>query len=594
MLQKNLFFSKTIFLAGGTIAIFVIAVIVLLFILLIRIRTHPAFLFAATLFLFFLTGMISARQLLSQFINPALVTLILVLQAAAVIEKTPITTWMSRLVFHSHSLSKSLARLCLGVFPLSALMNNTAVVASFLGPLKNNRQFPPAKLLLPLSYAAILGGTITLVGTSTNLVVNGLALEAGMKGLGIFQFAYMGIPLCLGGFIYIVFFSKWLLPANGTAMKISRDNYFLEAQVLDNSAHIGKSVAANKFRNLQSLFLAELIRNDRLLSPVNPEEIIQAGDILVFVGDVHKVKDIQNFDRLAIFKEENIAMLRKNLREVVLSHSSSLLGKKVKTADFRAKFDAAVVAVRRGNKKLSGKIGSIRLEAGDTLLLAVGPDFGKRENLRNNFFLINRIRLQKLLSSRNSALAVTLFAAAIAASALNLLPLLNSLAILMFIYILMGFFRFEDIRANLNFDIIVLVGSALGISKVMLDSGSSALIANGIFFFVKDYGAFANLAGIYFLTMLLTQLVTNNAAAALVFPLAYSTALSLQVDPLPFVMAVAYGASASFLTPHGYQTNLMVFGPGNYKFSDFLKAGLPLMVIYSVITLVLLPVFFKF
>jgi len=165
---------------------------------------------------------------------------------------------------------------------------------------------------------------------------------------------------------------------------------------------------------------------------------------------------------------------------------------------------------------------------------------------------------------------------------------------LMFIYILMGFFRFEDVRANSNFDIIVLVGSALGISKVMLDSGASALIAKGILFFFKDYGAFANLAGIYFLTMLLTQLVTNNAAAALAFPLAYSTALSLQVDPLPFVMAVAYGASASFLTPHSYQTNLMVYGPGNYKFSDYMKAGLPLAVIYSVITLVLLPVFFKF
>ena len=594
LLQIKCFFSRTMIQPGGPIATFVIIVIVLLFILLIRTRTHPSILFAATLFLFFLTGMISAGKLLLQFINPALVTLVLVLQAAAVIEKTPLTTWMSRIVFHSHSLNKSLARLCLSVFPLSALMNNTAVAASFLGPLKNNRHFPPSKLLLPLSYAAILGGTITLVGTSTNLIVNGLALETGMKGLGIFQFAYVGIPLCLGGFIYIVFFSKWLLPGGGTATKISRDNYFLEAQVLENSTHIGKSVAENKFRNLQSLFLAELIRNNRLLSPVNPKEIIQAGDILVFVGDVHKVKDIQNFDRLAIFREENIAMLRKNLREVILSHSSSLLGKKVKTADFRAKFDAAVVAVRRGSKKLSGKIGSIRLEAGDTLLLAVGPDFGKRENLRNNFFLINRIRMQKLLSPRNSALAVALFAAAIAASALNLMPLLKSLAILMFLFIVLGFFRFEDIRANSNFDIIVLVGSALGISKVMLDSGASTLIAHGILFFFKDYGAFANLAGIYFLTMLLTQLVTNNAAAALAFPLAYSTAISLQADPLPFVMAVAYGASASFLTPHSYQTNLMVYGPGNYKFSDYMKVGLPLAVIYSVITLALLPVFFRF
>jgi di/tricarboxylate transporter len=579
---------------GGTIATFVIIVIVLLFVLLTRTRTHPAFLFAGALFVFFLAGLIPAWQLLAQFINPALVTLVLILQAAAVIEKTPLTDWMSRLVLVGHSLPRTLARLCLGIFPLSAFLNNTAVVASFLGPLKNNRHFPPSKLLLPLSYAAILGGTVTLVGTSTNLIVNGLALEAGMKGLGLFQFACIGLPLCLAGFVYLTFFSPWLLPANEAGQNISRDNYFLEARVLDNSAHIGRSVSANKFRNLRSLFLAELLRGDRLISPVSPDEIIQAGDILVFVGDVHKVQDINNFDRLAIFTEENIGRLKKNLREVVLSHTSTLLGQKVKTADFRAKFDAAVVAVRRGSKRLSGKIGSIRLEAGDTLLLAVGPDFGRGESLRNNFFLINKINLQKHLSGWSSLLAVTLFGVAILASALELLPLLNSLAILLFAYILLGFFRFEDLRNNANLDIVMLVGSALGISKVMLDSGASELIARSVLFLFQGRSAYAGLVGIYLLTVLLTQLVTNNAAAALAFPLAYSTALSLRVDPLPFVMAVAFGASASFLTPHGYQTNLMVYGPGNYRFLDFMKAGLPLLVIYSLVTLALLPVFFKF
>jgi di/tricarboxylate transporter len=569
-------------------------VIVALFVLLTKTRTHPAFLFAAALFLFFLVGLISAGELLAQFINPALVILVLVMQAAAVIEKTALTDWMSRLVLVGHSLPRTLARLCLGIFPLSAFLNNTAVVASFMGPLKNNRHFPPSKLLLPLSYAATLGGTVTLIGTSTNLVVNGLALEMGMKGLGIFQFAYVGIPISIAGFFYITFFCQRLLPAHKVAPTIDRAEYFLEARVLPGSAHIGRTVGENKFRSLQSLFLAELIRDERLLSPVSPDEVIRAGDILVFVGDVHKVRDINRFDRLAIFTEENIGLLKKNLREVVLSHTSSLLGKKVKTADFRSRFDAAVVAVRRGSKKLSGKIGSIRLEAGDTLLLAVGPDFSKRENLRNDFFLVNKISLQKHLSGRESALAVALFSAAILAGALELLPLLNSLAILLFLYILLGYFRFADLRNNANLDIVVLVGSALGISKVMIDSGASVLIARGVLYFFHGHGAFASLAGIYFLTVLLTQMVTNNAAAALAFPLAYSTALSLHVAPLPFVMAVAYGASAAFITPHGYQTNLMVYGPGSYRFSDYMKAGLPLLVIYSLVTLALLPVFFKF
>lgn len=562
--------------------------------MLTKTRTHPAFLFAAALFVFFLAGLITAGELLAQFINPALVTLVMVMQAAAVIEKTAITGWLSRTVLVSHSLPRTLARLCLGIIPLSALLNNTAVVASFMGPLKNNRHFPPSKLLIPLSYSAILGGTVTLIGTSTNLIVNGLALEAGMKGIGIFQFAYIGIPICIAGFVYITFFSHLLLPANEAAPKVERAEYFLEARVLPGSAHIGRTVAENKFRSLQSLFLAELIRAERLLSPVSPDEVIRAGDILVFVGDVHKVRDINRFDRLAIFTEENIGLLKKNLREVVLSHTSSLLGKKVKTADFRARFDAAVVAVRRGSKKLSGKIGSIRLEAGDTLLLAVGPDFAKREPLRHEFILINKVSLPNPFSGRDTVLAAALFGSAILAGALELLPLLNSLAILMFLYILLGYFRFDDLRNNANLDIIVLVGSALGISKVMIDSGASVLIARGVLYFFQGNGAFASLVGIYFLTLLLTQMVTNNAAAALAFPLAYSTAISLHVAPLPFVMAVAYAASAAFITPHGYQTNLMVYGPGSYRFADYLKAGLPLLVIYSLVTLALLPVFFRF
>jgi di/tricarboxylate transporter len=576
------------------IAYFVIAVIALLLVLLSRTQVHPAYLFAATLFVFFLAGAIPVAEMLKQFVNPALVTLFLVIQAAAVIEKTPLTDWMSRMVIDERSLGRTLGRLCLGIFPMSAFLNNTAVVASFLGPLKNNRRFPASKLLLPLSYAALLGGTVTLIGTSTNLIVNGLVLEAGMKGLGIFQFAPVGIPLCLAGAVYIAVFSQRLLPAIEASKAVDRKQYFLEARVLADSAHIGRTVAENRFRSLQNLFLAEIIRDRRLISPVGPGEVIQAGDILVFVGEVRKVRDIERFDRLAIFTEENIGLLKKNLREVVLAHTSSLLGKKVRTADFRARFDAAVVAVRRGSKKLSGKIGSIRLEAGDTLLLAVGPDFGKRENLRDDFFLVSKVSVPRPFSLASSALAAGLFVAAIACGALGLLPLLNSLAILLFAYVAMGFFRFDDLRSNANLDVILLVGSALGISKVMMDSGASGLIARGVLHFFHGHGPFAALAGIYLLTLLLTQLVTNNAAAALAFPLAYSTALALQASPLPFVMAVAYGASASFLTPHGYQTNLMVYGPGGYRFSDFLKAGLPLVVIHSLVTLALLPVFFTF
>lgn len=566
----------------------------MLFALLTRTRAHPPLLFAGALFTFFVVGLIPARDVLAQFINPALVTLALVLQAAAVVERTTLTSWLGRRLIVRGPLRRSLARLCLVVLPLSAFLNNTAVVASFLGPLRNNRRFPPSRLLLPLSYAAILGGTVTLIGTSTNLIVNGLALEAGMAEIGFFQFAWVGLPICLLGSLYLGLFFPWLQRAGDGSPRLDAARYFLEARVLPGSAHIGRSVAQNRFRSLESLFLAEIIRDSRLISPVSPDDVIQAGDVLVFVGDVQQVKDIERFDRLAIFTEENIGLLRRNLREVVLAHTSSLLGQRVRTSDFRAKFDAAVVAVRRGTRTLSGKIGSIRLEAGDHLLLAVGPDFGKRENLRSNFFLVNKIRLERPLAKAGGALALGLFAAAILIGALGLLPLLNALAVLLFLYAALGFLRLDDLRHNANLDVVLLVGSALGLSKVMLDSGASALIARGVLHLFSGRGPFAALAGVYLLTLLLTQLVTNNAAAALAFPLAYSTALSLGADPLPFVMAVAYGASAAFLTPHGYQTNLMVYGPGEYRFADYWRAGLPLTLLYSLAVLVLVPLFFPF
>ena len=564
-----------------------------LFILLVKTKIHPSLLFASLLFLFFLLNLIKVEDMLGNFVNPSLVSLILLLVIAYGINKSFLNDYFSRLIIKNHSLPKTIFRLSFLAGGLSAFINNTAVVASFLGPIKANRRFPPSKLLIPLSYSAILGGTLTLIGTSTNLIVNSFVIKEGLPPLGIFDFVYVGLPLFLAGIIYLSLGAPHLLPTiKEKRPKPSR--FFLEAKVLSGSRHIGRTVQENNFRNLESLFLAEIIRQGKLISPVTPDEIIQEEDILVFVGEVSQIKDIEKFDRLQVFEEENWKILEKNLVEVILSHNSTLIGKSIKEVNFRARFDAVAVAVKRGEQKLSGKIGSIKLQPGDSLVLAVGTDFGKKEDLSSHFYFVHPLPVAKKLNVQQSLGAISLFLIAIILSATGVISLVKSLMIVLFSYFLLGFLSLEEIKENLHFELIALIGSAIGVAEVMIHSGAAQTIANLILSVFNSFGPWGNLIGVFLLTQVLTLFITNNATAALSFPIAYTTALSLGVNPLPFIMVIAYGSSSNFLTPYSYQTNLMIYGPGNYRFHHYLKTGLPLALIYGIIVCTLVPLFFHF
>lgn len=564
-----------------------------LFILLVKTKIHPSLLFASFLFLFFLLNYIKVEEMLNNFVNPSLVSLILLLILAQVINKTFLHDSLSRLLTKNKSLSPTIFRLGLLAGSLSAFINNTAVVASFLAPVKTNRRFPPSKLLIPLSYSAILGGTVTLIGTSTNLIVNSFVIASGLPSLRIFDFIYIGIPLLLAGVLYLSLGAHRLLPAI-KEKKAPPSRFFLEARVLPGSRHCGKTVQENNFRNLESLFLAEIIRHGKLISPVTPDEIIGEGDILVFVGEINRLKDIEKFHRIQVFEEENWKILEKNLVEAIISHNSTLIGKSIKEVNFRARFDAVAVAVKRGEQKLSGKIGSIKLQPGDSLVLAAGHDFGTKEDLKNHFYFINPLPLIKKLNTTQSFVAIGLFLGAIISTTVGIIPLVKSLMIVLFLYFILGFLTLEEIKENLHFELIILIGSAIGIAEIMIRSGAAQQVAQVIMSIFNPLGTWGSLVGVFLLTQLMTLFITNNATAALSFPIGYTTALSLGVNPLPFIMAVAYGASGNFLTPYSYQTNLMVYGPGHYRFHHYLQTGLPLAVIYGIITCGLIPFFFPF
>jgi di/tricarboxylate transporter len=564
----------------------------LLIVLLIRGTIRPAILFGALLTLYYFAGLIETKAMLHNFVNPSLMVLVLLIVISSVIERTALVEEMTRIIF-SKSPWASMLRFTGITSIFSAFLNNTAVVASMLSMAKNNKHILPSKLLIPLSYAAIFGGTMTLIGTSTNLIINGFVIDAGLEPLGLFDFIYVGLPVVILGTLFLSSVGPMLLPEYSVKKDTEDTHYFLEARVEDNSPLLGRSIQENGLRQMEQLFVAELLRGKDLISPVTPQEILQAGDVLIFTGNMRDVHELSRFKGLSIF-DDSRCILQNNLTEVVVSHESNLVGKTIKEAEFRTKFNAAVVAVRRGREKLSGKLGNIRLQAGDTLLLATGEDFAKRDNLKKNFYFVSDHPLIKKFDIKTSISIIALFLGVIILSAMKIIIFLKGLLFLLGLFLLLKYLDIGEIKRIFPFDLVLIIGSALGIAQVLMNSGVANMLGSLITQMTGGLGIYGTFAVIYLMTFLLTEIITNNAAAALSFPISFATATGLGVDPMPFIMAVAYGASASFLSPYGYQTNLMVYGPGGYKFKDYLKIGLPVSLLYSTIVLTLIPFFFPF
>ncbi|TYK64816.1 SLC13 family permease [Colwellia echini] len=567
-----------------------VAVFITTFISLVKYSKVPERVFSVTVLVCLALSFVSVNDILTNAVNPGLVTLVLLVLCSFAFERTSILRRLSAGVFHGSKVKSSL-RLLLGTAFASAIMSNTAVVATLINTVKKNQLINAGKLLLPLSFAAILGGTLTLVGTSTNLIVNSLLIKQGHEGFGFFDFSLIGLAafaLCL---IVILLRSR-------TLPDISRDdliteNYLLEAEVSLSSTLIGKSIEENGLRNLDSLFLVEIVRQGRLISAICPEDEIQANDKLIFSGDISKVLTLQQFDGLSLYAEQD-DLLRDNLTEVLLKSDSAIVGKSLKQAGFRARFDAAVVAVRREGSALSGKLGDIVLQSGDFLVLAVGKDFPTRTNLSKNFYILSGRQADNMLSGWRDYATVWGFVASIFVSVFTTLPLLSCLFIYIAFLIFSGALTVNEIKRRFPLEIWMIVLGALTLASAIENTGIASMFAQNIEGFLHGQSIYIAFVLIFVLTLILTELITNSAAAALAFPIAYNIALALDVDPIPFVMAVAFAASGSFISPYGYQTNVMVYNAGNYQLSDFVKFGLPISIIYSITAIIMIPLVFPF
>lgn len=568
----------------------VLASVGLLLVLLIQGRLAPVLLFGTWAVAYFVLGWVPQATFLGGYTSTALVNLLVLLLVSLALERSPWMTWLSSQVV-SGSERQAVWRLSSMAALISAFLNNTAVVSGLLGSVARQQRISASRLLIPLSYASVLGGITTLVGTSTNLVVSSLAVKAGLPALTMFQFAWVGVPVAFLCLIVLVWRSH-VLP-NHQMQERESNGYFLETQVMPDSKLVSKTIEANGLRQLDGLFLLEIVRGQRLISPVSPDEIVQADDHLIFTGELGKVQALQRFDGLQIFGGAQAQeLLMSNLMEVVLTQQSELVNKTLREVDFRNLFDAGVVGIRRGDRRLAGQLGRIELKVGDSLLLAVGPDFKQRKNLDRNFHVLTAEPLRPTLKPWENRVAVFGFATVILGAAFEVFPFLQGLLVFLGVLLVTQILNPGELRRRFPFDLWILIGSALTIAEGLEASGASALIADAIAYAFGAYGVGVALLGVYLMTWLLTELVTNNAAAALAFPVAVATAKAFGVEPTAFVMVVAYAASACFLIPFGYQTHLMVYSAGRYRISDYLKMGWPVSLVYATGVLVLTPMVF--
>lgn len=578
---------------------------------------RPGLILFTVLVIFMLAGIISSKEMLAGFSNKGMITVAILFLVSAGIAQTGALDLLAKNILPKKG--SKIPWLILRILPpvtfLSAFLNNTPVVIIFAPMIKkwaDKLRLPASKFLIPLSYATIFGGICTLIGTSTNLVVHGLMLDSGLEGLSMFELAKVGIPVAIAGYVYLVTIGHRLLPANRDFLDDFEENpkeYLTEMIISTGSPLSGKSIREAGLRNLKGVFLMAVEREGTSLETVNDEEIIYEGDRLLFTGRTDVLEDLNTIPGLESdadsFFSKDVEKIQKKLVEVVVSPQFPGLGKTIKEYNFRSVYRAVVVAVHRNGKRINSKIGDLRLKAGDNLILLTTKNFSRRWKNSQDFYMVSDIRNvepgKKNPKAAMIALGILVFMVLGVAFG-EQLPFQSVIKTDMFFFAAiaammmawLGSYSSSEYTSFINWDVLITIACAFGISRALQNTGAADAIAGAMIQIVSRWGAVGVLAGIFLLTTIFTEIITNNAAAALMFPIALSAAQQMGVNPHPFFITICIAASASFATPIGYQTNLLVQGIGGYKFNDYLKVGIPLNIIAMIVTVLVVPLFWHF
>jgi di/tricarboxylate transporter len=480
---------------------------------------------------------------------------------------------------------------------LSAFVNNTPVVATFthvVQGLSKRYSIRLSQVLIPISYASILGGMCTLIGTSTNLVVDGLVQAQGYAGFGLFELAQVGLPIAIVGLLYLKFFAPLLLPHRESSLEQFEQvrEYMVEMIIQPNSELVRNSIQDAGLRNLQGLFLVEIEREGQILSAVRPGTVLEQGDRLVFAGSPESVLSLRHIHGLVLaddsrFKLEGNRSDRR-LFEAVISPSNSMIGKSIKESRFRHRYSAVVLSVSRHGERLSGRLGDVKLRLGDTLLIEAQKGFLMRFRNSRDFLLVSKLADSDKTDEKKAMVAISIFIVMIVVTSFSLLTILESSLLAAGALIATRCISFEDAGKSIDYSVLVVIACAFSLGAAVEHVGLAGLISDSLIKIVDT--PILALIAVYLTTALLTELMTNNAAAIIMLPIAITVSEKLGVNYQAFAVVVMIAASASFMTPTGYQTNLMVMGPGGYRFSDYFKVGAPLSVLVAVMALFLVPV----
>jgi len=546
-------------------------------------------------------GVITPAEAFAGLSNPAPITVAALYVLARAVEKTgALQPLVAGTLGAGDGRSTGLARLLIPAAAMSSLLNNTPIVAMLAPQVENWAQrtgSSPSRFLMPLSFAAILGGMVTLIGTSTNLVVSGLLIDAGEPPLTMFELTPVGLPVAVVGVGLLILLSPRLLPERHPAQADLSDGFreFVVRMIVEaDGALDGRSVEAGRLRNLAGVFLVEIDRQGEVIAPVGPQTVLRGGDELTFVGRADVVVDLHAIRGLVSAEHKHVQefdTVRHTFFEAVLGPSSPLVGRSLKEAGFRAQYQAAVVAIHRAGRRIDAKLGGIGLKAEDTLLILSDPGFRDRWRDRSAFLLVSRLGGVPPAVGRKAWIVALVGGGVVVSAAVGLLPVLSAALVGALVLVMSGVLTPSEAKGAIDLDVILVIAGAFGLAAALENSGLAADVAQLIGGVFGPLGASGGLAGIVLTTVLLKSLITNNAAAVLMFPIAMSAATELGLNARAFAVAVALAASASFLTPLSYQTNLMVYGPGGYRFGDFARLGAPLVILVALATIVLVPWF---
>jgi di/tricarboxylate transporter len=580
---------------------FTLFVIIVTVVVLARDMVPPALAVIGADIVLLVTGVITTEQALAGFSNPAPITVAALFVVARAVQKTgALQPLLWSTLGNGGSDRHALARLLVPVAGASGFLNNTPIVAMLAPQIaswaeKHGRL--ASRYLMPLSFATILGGTITVIGTSTNLVVSGLMENAGMPAIGMFELAKVGIPITIAGLFAVIVLAPIVLPARGTPRERFRENpreFVCHATVSATGPLDGVTVESAQLRNLEGVFLAEIQRNGELIAPVAPTAVLHGGDRLTFAGRVDLIRDLQNTRGLEADGRKHALSLQGSthtFHEAVVSSASPLVGRTLKDVDFRSRYQAAVLAIHRAGERVNGKLGSVPLKQGDTLLLLSDHGFRNRWADRPDFLLVARAGGTPPTGSTKAVFVGALTFAVVILAGIGALPILHASLIAAVLLVVVRVLTPNEARGALDLDVLFVIAGAFGLGAAIESAGLASTAAAAVVGGFDGFGPLGMLLALVLATVALTELITNNAAAVLLFPIGLATAAQAGLDPRPFAIAIAVAASASFLTPIGYQTNTMVYGLGGYRFTDYLRLGAPLTLIVIATIMVVVPIF---